>query len=894
MKRLFTTFFILLLAIRLTFAVTISKGDAQVIAENFYRAQVSNESISISVKNVNEYSFEGETTMYIFSFIPSGFVIVSSEDLAYPIIGYSLTNTANIDNNSPEIINRLNFYSKQIKEGKKFKGENLEVKRTWDRYKTKSSSKIQVTVAPLLTTTWNQSPIYNRYCPNSSPTGCVATAMAQIMNYHKWPVTGQGWYKYTPRTNPSYGTQYADFSTVTYNYLKMPNNLTELSTIEEKDAVSTLMYHAGVSVSMDYATDGSAAYSNDVMYALTSYFKYDPTTINTYYFDANKVAEWLALVKNELNQGRPVYYSGSTIDKDGHAWVCDGYDASDNLHINWGWGGNMNGYFAPSAMSPHNSSGSGYSFTENNSIIIGIKPGTTTQSILWIQQNSSFTAKARGIESISAVNDRVAWAVAYDGSGGNARVKDFTKTIDGGSTWVSGTINASGTFDYSTAMISAVSDKKAWVALWYVNSTQTASTGVIVNTTDGGNTWVTQSTAAFSTQFGFPNVVHFWDENNGFCMGDPSGVSFEIFTTTNGGTNWTRVSSNNIPAPLNGEAGTVGLYSVYGNTVWFATNKGRIFKSTDKGYHWQAFQTPITDASFEISFKDDNTGIIQRRASTGTNSSYITTNGGQNWTLLNPTGNFYQASFKFIPGSNLLISTGVSSAAPGYGISYSTNNGTTFTDYAPFYKNYQFTAIDAKSDKSIWAGSFNLDKYYGGFWHLGTIPISADFVVNKTLAYQNDSSVIFSNNSFGSPDTWIWNFGDGASPSTKTGAGPFTIKYSTVGNKTVTLTIKKGTEEVIYVKENALTVTWPVGVDNSLVDKQYNLYPNPASTIIRINGYEKGRVKVYSTTGALVLELERLPEDNTLNISNLSNGVYFINIQDSDSKVVTKKLIISK
>ncbi|NOU17654.1 MAG: T9SS type A sorting domain-containing protein [Bacteroidales bacterium] len=890
MKKTFTILLLLLLIVKFTSADSVDKKDAQRVAENFIRAQISEKGTNLTVSNISTFEFQGETTMYIISFNPMGFVVVSADDRANPIIGYSTTNSVGDGLNNPSVTNRFELYSKQINETKLQKAQNIEVKQRWENYKVGQPAKILAAVSPLITTTWNQQgtiavPTYNLFCPNHDYTGCVATAMAQIMNYHKWPAQGQGWHKYTPQTNPSYGIQYVDFSSVSYDWVNMPNYLNGSSSTTQKEAIATLMYHAGVSVNMDYASDGSAAFSADVMYALTNYFKYDPTTIKEYEFDASKVTEWLTIVKGELNQNRPIYYSGQGT-SGGHAWVCDGYDASDNLHINWGWGGYLNGYFVASEMDPDATT----NFSTSNSIIVGIKPGQVNQSILWKKQSSGFTAAGRGIQNISAVSDRIAWAVAFDGSAANpaAKVKDFTRTIDGGFTWYSGTINASGTTNYSAAMISAVSDKKAWVALF-----GPTGGGKIVNTTDGGATWQVQSTATFSSPNGFPNVVYFWDENNGFCMGDPNGGYFEIYTTTNGGSTWSRVSSSKIPSNSTGEYGNVSYYSVYGNTVWFSTNKGRIYKSIDKGYNWTAYQTPITDASFELSFKDDNIGIIQRRG-TGSNPSYKTINGGQNWTLLTSTGNFYKSSFMFIPGSNLLISTGADYTTPAEGVSYSTDNGSTFTDYAEFYKSYQFLAIGAASDKSIWAGGFSSNQYYGGMWHYGAIPISADFKVNNTLAHQNDSTVVFTDKSYGSPETWSWNFGDGALPQTKTGVGPHTIKYTTTGNKTITLTVTKGTDQQIYVKENYVAVTWPVDVETNDISKKYSVFPNPATTIIKIDGYEKGTVKVFSSTGALVLDIVSLPSDKSLNISSLSSGVYFIKIQTPDGKSVTKKLSILK
>jgi len=188
---------------------------------------------------------------------------------------------------------------------------------------------------PLLETLWNQEPYYNDLCPQNTPIGCVATAMSQIMRYHQWPQNGIGWHKYE---HTAYGTQYAHFEETTYSWSSMPIQLTSNSTNDEILAVATLCYHAGVSVDMNYDPEGSGAFSRDVLYALTNYFNYDPTTIQIHTFDSTNQTNWINMIKAEIDAGRPVYYAGSSDASGGHAWVCDGYNDGNELHINWGWG----------------------------------------------------------------------------------------------------------------------------------------------------------------------------------------------------------------------------------------------------------------------------------------------------------------------------------------------------------------------------------------------------------------------------------------------------------------------------------------------------------------------------------------------------------------------------
>ncbi|MCD4833039.1 MAG: C10 family peptidase [Bacteroidales bacterium] len=798
MKKIFTTFIAVLFILFNVFSDPINEKEAKQIAENFYNAFAPSSKTGSSVNKSITETYQKTESFYIFGFDKGGFVIISADDNAVPILGYSFTSPIE-EKLGPNIRYLFDCYNKEIADIKTLKIQDADIKADWEKLRSAKLTGEIKAAGPLLTTTWGQGTYYNDYCPSSSVTGCVATAMSQIMNYNEWPASGNGWHKYIPKDHPEYGILYVDFASEVYDWANMTDALSGSSSSTEIEAVATLNYHAGVAVNMNYSPSSSGASTKDVLFALTLYFKYDPTTVELVTYDAGQATEYLNKIKTEIDNNRPIYYDGHGADG-GHAWVCDGYDDSDNVHINWGWDGSYDGYFLLSDMTPGS-----YDFTDGNSMIIGIKPGTVDQDMLWTKQASGFEAASRGVQYIYAIDKRIAWATAYDGSGDGAKVKDFTRTIDG-FTWESGTINADDLDNYSTSMITAIDENIAWVALY-----GPSGGGKIVKTEDGGKTWTHQSTATFSASDGFPNVVHFWDANNGWCQGDPNDGYFEFYTTTDGGTTWTRVPEGNIPASESGEYGTVGYYAVYGNIVWFATNKGRIYKSTDKGLNWNAYQTPISGASFELSFRNENIGVIQTRSDSDS-TAYITNNGGENWTQITTTGNFYTNSFTYIPGTNTLISTGSDYETPFMGVSYSTDDGATFTDYAEFYQNHQFLAIGAAGADAIWAGGFNEDENNDGMWHYGDILISAGFTADDT-AYCASEDVIFTDNSYGSPESWSWDFGDGASPASATGVGPHTITYSTGGMKNITLTIDKGTDQHILVKNEFIYIAGAVPND---------------------------------------------------------------------------------
>jgi len=225
-------------------------------------------------------------------------------------------------------------------------------------------------VTPLLTCTWDQGAYYNALCPadGAGPaghvvTGCVATAMAQTMFYYRFPTTGL--HSNTYNAGSTYGYLTANPGTTTYDWNAMQDNLNASNT-----AVATLIYHCGVTVNMNYGPAGSSANMSDAAYAMKYYFKYGTITehLRFGYSDAN----WIAMLKTELNAKRPVMYSGDdTGGGGGHAFVCDGFDVSNNFHFNWGWSGYYNGYFAMSDLNA-----GGYHFNDNQAAYVNIYPGS--------------------------------------------------------------------------------------------------------------------------------------------------------------------------------------------------------------------------------------------------------------------------------------------------------------------------------------------------------------------------------------------------------------------------------------------------------------------------------------------------------------------------------------
>lgn len=209
-------------------------------------------------------------------------------------------------------------------------------------------------VDPLLSSTWSQGCYFNELCPadiagpcNHVWTGCVAVAMAQIMNYHQYPSVGVGSNTYTL---PVYGELFAGFSEG-YDYSLYPASLSS-----SNPDLARFMYHCGVALNMKYGPYGSGASSLSVDNALINYFKYTKA-LKFQYMDDFSIEYWKDLIKEDLKKGNPVYYSGVSEEGIGHAFVCDGFDEFGLFHFNLGWGGAADGYYAIEDLAYNNSQG---------------------------------------------------------------------------------------------------------------------------------------------------------------------------------------------------------------------------------------------------------------------------------------------------------------------------------------------------------------------------------------------------------------------------------------------------------------------------------------------------------------------------------------------------------
>lgn len=364
----------------------------------------------------------------------------------------------------------------------------------------------------------------------------------------------------------------------------------------------------------------------------------------------------------------------------------------------------------------------------------------------WSTQNSAFTTPSRGISGIEVFDANTAWAFAYDGQTSANNVQEFTKTSNGGTTWTSGTINV-GDPDMTITNISGVSGTTAWVGALF--STDSDGLGAVYKTVNGGSTWTAQQ--SFST-FGssYLNFVHAFDANNVVAGGDPESGRFELYTTSNGGTNWTRVPAASLPTPLNGEYGYNAGYYAAGNNIFFYTNKGRIYKSIDKGLNWTIAFTgstySLTDfggatVSGDMAWSDANKGIVLKKNYLGSTPTalaiYRTLDGGATWSTVTFTGISAASNITditYVPGTDILVAT--SSSQTTGGSWKSLDNGST---WAALDTGVQHLAVRCSDANTCYSGGFNTSATVGGMFKssqsLGVLDINKG--INNLSIYPN-------------------------------------------------------------------------------------------------------------------------------------------------------------
>ena len=354
---------VLLVLPQLVSAQQISESEAKNRALSFLTEQsigkngVQKVPVRRSISNLKmayTSSSDDEPNYYVFNVGDNdGFIIASADERVEPILGYVDNGSFNSDNIPDNLKWWLNEYDNQINN----------IRFTDNTRGINDSQNNWADIEPLIKTKWGQGEPYNKYTPTylfgeQCQTGCVATAMAQIIRYYEYPQSGQGYHSYQwIVSNDNIHPISVDFSQSHYDYSAMSDAFSYVTGIEAGNEISKLMYDCGVSVDMDYGPAGSGASIYSVPNALVSYFCYDNHTINlSRQLFSDTI--WTQLIYNELANGRPLLYAGSNssiildspyLVTSSHAFICDGYHQGF-FHFNFGWDGVGDGFFKLSAI----------------------------------------------------------------------------------------------------------------------------------------------------------------------------------------------------------------------------------------------------------------------------------------------------------------------------------------------------------------------------------------------------------------------------------------------------------------------------------------------------------------------------------------------------------------
>ncbi len=443
MKKLIVTFHLflyLILVNNLSYSQSISLVEAKKIARNQLLAIEKDNLKSATLKKENiqfktaKAEVENKDTLYYIlnDTINNSFVIVSADERAWPVLGYSTQGTFD-EEKQPDGFKA--WMQERGKEIAYIKANNLNAdKQTTEQWSQLKSATIVSRISgvePLLKTKWGQDCYYNELCPADAQgscgrtwVGCTATAMAQIMKYWNYPSNGIG----SSNLESKYGMLFADFGSTNYRWSQMPDYL-----ISSNSEVATLLFHCGVAASIWYCIGGSGAYLADAANGLKRNFSYS-NNLREVQRGAN-VEDWIALLKLELDSHRPILYAGSG--SVGHAFVCDGYQNENYFHFNWGWGGTADGYFYIGGFNPL-----GFNFNKQQHALVNICPNNSPQGFvgLSIATNALLLTANKSTSPITVISS-INWTASsnqpwakLNGTNGNAGSGQLDVTVEENST----------------------------------------------------------------------------------------------------------------------------------------------------------------------------------------------------------------------------------------------------------------------------------------------------------------------------------------------------------------------------------------------------------------------------------------------------------------------------
>ena len=803
---------------------------------------------SIELTQVTNRSVDNQH-FYVFNLNDDqGWVLVADDDRAMPILGYSKSGEFVTENLPGNIEDWLVGISNEIQYV--IDNDIVADEKTTSQWKelfagisTEYINRGEKVVNPLVQTRWNQMPYYNDLCPYDNQynertvTGCVATAMAQVLKYWNYPDVGTGSHSYS--TN-SYGTLYANFGGTQYNWSSMPNRVTSAN-----NAVATLMYHCGVGVDMSYgvaATGGSGAFvissytntENCAEYAFKHYFGYK-SSAHGEMKDNIGDSQWKSMLRADLDASRPLVYAG--FGNGGHCFVCDGYDNSDKFHFNWGWDGQNDGYFSLSALNPGSggAGGGSYSFTNNQQAIFGLEPnngggggggGTTTNTLhlnsalsiesqIWFGGDISVTAGVNN-GGTTTYNGFIG-AAAFDSDG---NFIDFinTKTLNLGS-------NQSSSFTFSTSGNMVFVPGNYQVALFYKT---------------GNSDWTIIDDGNYSNYASF-QIIYYAD--------------IETYSAFNIITNSGRLVQGST-AKVNVSVANTGSSNYYG---------------------YVSVSLTTLDGDF---VQDIGTQYING----------LQTNHYQSYT--------FQGETTAEPGTYHMLLAFSENNSWYYAGAYYSSNPITVVVEAPAnnadrYENNNTQAQAYKLRPSSWSNHQTTVNTTGSNIHVGNdidyykivLPEGNNYVITARLhdSYNSGNGQTYTVDALFSYSTDGQNYSAG-------------IDDVMSGN----ITFTGGTVYFAVAPYfSGMTGTYLLeihisGDGDTDVNEDYtmnlNLYPNPVKDVLYVECDNMQQYDIYSLDGKLVKSSQTFDNEAIINVEDLVNGVYMVKIT-SDKGTVTRRVV---
>lgn len=917
-------------------ASSVSQSTAQNIALNYYKVTVPSAANNLSASlNYTRTEADGTVDFYVFDISPSkGFVIVSGDDNAIPVIGYSSESSFNAnDRGMTGLTDWMNSSATKIHYiVTNHIQADANIRNLWSSYAQGINPQVSRSsgVGPLCTTLWNQVPYYNALCPpaaqastssTKSVTGCVATAMAQIMKYWNYPYQGTGSHSYndaTPNYSQNYGTLSADFTRVLNWSAMLPNVGSNTSPVD------TLMYELGVAVDMDYSPTGSGAF------VLTSEafgrpcsqtvfvdnFYYNPNTIQGVQLSGYTTADWIALMEAEINAGRVVQYEGNDPTQGGHTWVMDGYEpnaAGDMLHMNWGWGGASDGWFSVTNLATP-----GFNPSNNDAALIGIEPLTpftisVSTSRAAICPSTTATLIANGPASanytwtpttglscsncanpVASPTSTTLYTVRIDSAGAVATASVAVTVTQG----------VTAGFNFTSLPSCSLPENVSFA------NTSTNASGYVWDFGDGSTSTSTNPVHAYRTNGSY--TVKLYASN---VCGTDSLISNQPLVISGGAP--TAISQN----ICSGQSTTVTASG--SNINWFSDAQGYdLMQAGTSTYLTPPLSStityyvgsvvspavvsvgPATDA-IGASANYTNSGLIGLNFNCTTAQTlnsvtvYANTAGDRLFMLEDASGNV-------LDSATFTLTSGQQSVQLGFSIPVGNNLLLAINGVANLFRNsagavYPYTSADG----TVTITGNNLSaagRYYFFYdWQLQQ-PTCTSPLTPVTVYVLGSGGNSFMASGSGTPTvsftpadltatSYTWDFGDGSATSTQMTP---THVYATSGTYTVTLVVSNGSCSETIVQS---VRTAALGINDLSAFSALTVFPNPAKDVITLNvnsskQFNDCQLSITDVLGqnAFNKGVDLSSGDNKLNvdISGLSAGIYFVSLQNGKDIVTTK------